>query len=108
VQNPSAAVLESARKRSGLSLREIARRARTSHATLSAYLRGTKTPSLETLMRIVESCGFAVEFSLQPRIRSANGLPRGEELEQVLRLATQFPARSARDPRFPVFPRRGT
>ena len=106
MQSPSVAVLEAARKRSGLSLREIARRAGTSHATLSAYLRGTKTPSLETLMRIVESCGLALELSLQPRIRSANGLPRGEELEQVLRLAGQFPARPARDPRFPVFPRR--
>jgi transcriptional regulator with XRE-family HTH domain len=102
----SIALLQAARTRSGLSLREIARRAGTSHATLSAYLRGSKTPSLETLARIVESCGLVVEFSLQPRIRDANGMSRGEELEQVLRLAGQFPASPARDPRFPVFPGR--
>jgi transcriptional regulator with XRE-family HTH domain len=107
LQNPSGALLEAARNRSGLSLREIARRAGTSHATLSAYLHGTKTPSLETLVRIVESCGLGVEFSLEVRIRSANGVPRGEELEQVLRLAGQFPASPERAPRFPVFPRRG-
>ena len=106
VQNTSSALLEAARTRSGLSLREIARRAGTSHATLSAYLHGTKTPSLETLVRIVESCGLAVDISLEPRIRSANGVPRGDELEQVLRLAAQFPARAARDPGFPVFPRK--
>lgn len=106
VQNTSSALLEAARTRSGLSLREIARRAGTSHATLSAYLHATKTPSLETLVRIVESCGLAVDISLEPRIRSANGVPRGDELEQVLRLAAQFPARAARDPGFPVFPRK--
>ncbi len=38
--------LERARLDAGLSLRELARRAGTSHVTLSAYEHGTKSPTL--------------------------------------------------------------
>jgi transcriptional regulator with XRE-family HTH domain len=98
-----ARLLESARQRAGLSLRETARRAGTSHATLKAYETGAKTPSVATLLRILDACGFAVDFELSPRIRWQDGIYRGDELEQVLRLAGQFPARVSRYMDYPRF-----
>ncbi len=85
-----------ARRAAGLSLRELARRAGTSHATLSTYECGAKSPTLLTFFRIIEACDFAVDMQFRPRIRGRGGQPRGEELVDVLRLAAQFPARPAR------------
>ncbi|NJN51770.1 MAG: helix-turn-helix transcriptional regulator [Gammaproteobacteria bacterium] len=98
-------LLERAKARSGLSLREIARRAGTSHATLIAYLKGRKMPAFATVMRILEACGLAGDVELSPRIRSRNGLDRGEELEAVLNLAAAFPARPRKALAFPKFGR---
>ena len=99
----AARVLVDARVRGGLSLREVARRAGTSHATLLAYERGRKTPSIVTFLRVLGACGFAVDFDLSPRIRWQDGIDRGEELLQVLKLASQFPARIPRHMNYPVF-----
>jgi transcriptional regulator with XRE-family HTH domain len=102
----SARTLGRARGAAGLSLRALARRAGTSHATLLAYERGAKTPSVATLVRILEACGFAVDVELSPRVRERDGLDRGDELEQVLRLAEQFPVRPPpRRLAYPAFPR---
>ena len=98
-----AETLRSARRAARISLRTLAERAGTSHATLSQYEHGHKTPSTVTFLRIVEACGFALDFELSPRVRWRDGLSRGEELEAVLRLAEQFPARHARDPKYPRF-----
>ncbi len=106
MQNTSRQLLSEALSRKGLSLREMARRAGTSHATISAYMSGRKSPSMDTLMRIVGACDFAVDFDLRPRVREANGLSRGEELEAVLRLADEFPANPVKDPNYPKFPAR--
>lgn len=95
--------LTSARQAAGLSLRELARRAGTSHATLLAYEKGQKMPSVATFLRIVEAANFAVDFDLSPRIRMMDGLDRGEELEQALELAAQFPARQSKHLELPRF-----
>lgn len=86
-------LLRSARLAAGLSLRELGARAGTSHATLSAYEQGNKVPSVATFLRVLQACEFAVDFTLTPRVRWRNGLPRGEELAQALELAEQFPSR---------------
>ncbi len=99
----AASLLADSRARAGLSLREAARRAGTSHATLLAYERGTKSPSIVTFLRVLDACGFAVDFDLSPRIRWQDGISRGEELAQVLKLAAQFPARVARHMDYPRF-----
>ena len=99
-----AALLADARAEAGLSLRQLAERAKTSHATLSAYEKGRKVPSVTIFMRILEACGNAVDVQLQPRIRDRDGIPRGQELESVLKLAAQFPAKAARHLQLPVFP----
>lgn len=89
----SAAVLRRARVAADLSLRELARRARTSHATLHAYEQGFKAPSVPTFLRILEAAGFAVDIEISRRVREADGIERGKELEAVLKLASQFPAK---------------
>ena len=65
----AAAQLQAARLRAGLSLRELAARAGTSHATLLAYEQGKKSPAITTFLRILEAAGFAVDIQLSKRIR---------------------------------------
>jgi len=101
-----ARTLRRAREAAGLSLRALAQRAGTSHSTLLAYEQGTKTPSVLTFLRILDACGFAVDFELSKRIRERDGIDRGRELEDVLELAAQFPARHAKTLRFPKIARR--
>ncbi len=98
-----AGALRRARTAAGLSLRELAARAGTSHSTLVAYEQGRKAPSVPTFLRILDACGFATDFQLSLRVRERDGLPRGRELEEVLNLAAQFPARHAKAMRYPKF-----
>ena len=94
-------VLRGVRARAALSLRQLAARGHTSHATLAAYEHGRVVPGGDTFDRLVRAAGFEVEPTL------VNALPdraqRGQELMDVLDLAEQFPARhhaSLRCPRF--------
>lgn len=100
-----AKTLSNTRRSAKMTLRELAHRAGTSHPTLSAYEQGLKVPSVVTFMRILEASGFAVDVHLTRRIREADGLERGEELEQTLRLADQFPAKHASKLQYPKFGR---
>jgi transcriptional regulator with XRE-family HTH domain len=56
-----------ARREARLSQRELARRAGTSQATISAYESGRKSPTLDTLARIVRSAGLDLRIHLEPR-----------------------------------------
>ena len=93
--------LRQARAAANLSLRELAARAHTSHATIAAYENGHKSPTVNTLWRILEAAGFGVDLVLSQRIREKNGLPRGEELRQALVLAAQFPVRHSAEIEYP-------
>ncbi len=93
-----------ARTRAGLSLRELARRSGTSHATIVAYEAGEKVPSVATLDRIVRRAGFSLEVELAP-LAAASPRDRGRELEDALELASQFPARHSASIEYPVFGR---
>ncbi len=99
--------LQEARHQAGLSLRQLAERAGTSHATLIAYEKGKKIPSTATYFRVLEACGNSVEIILHRRVRERDGIPRGEELSLVLELADQFPHRASRHLEFPSFPGEG-
>jgi transcriptional regulator with XRE-family HTH domain len=57
-------LLARVRRAAGLSQAELARRAGTSRPTLSAYEHGRKSPSLDTLERLLAAAGF--ELSAQP------------------------------------------
>ncbi len=99
-------VIRQARERSGLSLRELAVRAGTSHSALSAYERGHKIPTTATVERICHAAGFAVEVTL--RRLSPQHIDPGVALEAVLDLAEEFPTRYSRDPPVPIFARSST
>jgi len=91
-------VLRDARSRAGLTLRELAGRADTSHSTLAAYESGSKTPNVCTLDRVLRAAGFESDVSLADQ-----AITRGEELAAVLDLAAAFPAERARRLAYPVF-----
>ena len=97
-----ASTLRRARTAAGLSLRELALRAQTSHATLHAYEQAKKSPSVLTFLRILNAGGFAVDFELSRRIRRVDDIDRGDELEQALALASEFPAKHRKHMAFPV------
>ena len=98
-------LIRESRTRSGLTLRELAARAGTSHSTMSAYEHGSKIPSTATLDRIVRAAGFRLDATLRRRITQVGGLSRGDELAAVLELAAAFPARHAPTLDAPVFDR---
>lgn len=88
-------LLRVARRRAGLTLRALAERAGTSHATLAAYEAGHKVPRADTLICILEAAG--TELVPGP-LRRADRTPadrraKGDEFVQALRLAGQFPVR---------------
>lgn len=95
-------IILSARRRSGLTLRQLGERAATSHATISAYEHRRAQPSVETAKRLISAAGFVLESTLVPKV-SANDEERGAELVDSLELAAAFPARHASKLRYPRF-----
>ena len=96
------ALIRRARTAAGLSLRGLADRAGTSHATIAAYEAGRVHPSMETVRRIIGATGFRIVVELVPRVDEPS-LLRGDELIDVLELASQFPARHGQQLHFPRF-----
>jgi transcriptional regulator with XRE-family HTH domain len=96
----AASTIRMARRSARLTLRELADRAETSHATIAAYEAGTKTPRVDTLDRIVRAAGFGtdIEFERRP---DADRVRKGRELAAALDLASSFPARHAHRLRYP-------
>jgi transcriptional regulator with XRE-family HTH domain len=73
-----------ARRRQRLSQRELAQRAGTSQAAISAYEAGRRSPTIETLARIVRATGLDLRMALAERddhdewlARYEASLPRG-------------------------------
>ena len=99
----ASSILRRARLRSGLSLRELAARAETSHSALAAYEAARVTPNVDTFERVLSAAGFSASLSLTSRVASDEA--RGRELVEVLVLAEQFPARHRPALEFPVFGR---
>lgn len=73
-----AKIILDARRGSGLSQRELATRAGTSQATLSAYERGVKSPSLRVTQRILEAAGYQLGLVTHVRfeLRTGRGVHR--------------------------------
>jgi transcriptional regulator with XRE-family HTH domain len=90
-------VLKSARIHAGISQRELAQRAGTSQATVSAYEHGHKDPSVATLARLLAATG--VTLSVEPLERPVRSPSRaqlreaGKILSQVIDLAAALPTR---------------
>lgn len=99
-------ILRRARLGAGLSLRELATRAGTSHTTLLAYEQGTKVPRVDTRDRIIRAAGWVPAPLVARMTTTVHGECSGEELLQVLRLADAFPSRHDPQLAAPVFPAR--
>ena len=102
----AASTLRWARHQARLSLRVLAARAGTSHATLAAYEAGRAVPRVDTLDRILRAAGFATDIDMSRRADATDDERRakGDELAQALELAAMFPERHAARLRFPRFP----
>ncbi len=101
----AAALIRRVRTERGLSLRELATRAGTSHSTLVAYEAGRKVPSVATLDRIVRAAGYELDARLAPAVGGDDPGARGRELIEVLELAAMFPSRVSPTLDCPVFGR---
>jgi len=102
------AELRRARANAGLSQAELARRAGTSQATVSAYESGGKQPSIDTLARLLKVTGkrLAVEHGPPaPALPSpAQHRRTARRLLDVLALAEALPSRHQPKLRFPRLP----
>jgi transcriptional regulator with XRE-family HTH domain len=96
-------LIRTARHRAGLTIRDLAALSGTSHSAIAAYESGAKEPRVSTLDRVMRAAGYAIEPTLERRVGA--GSERGRELEAVLDLAAQFPARHAPRLTCPPFPR---
>jgi transcriptional regulator with XRE-family HTH domain len=101
----AASAIRAARQRAGLTQRDLATLAGTSQATVSAYERGRKQPSVATLSRLLAAAGsrLAVEPAERPVIEvSESQLAKAARgLIDVLELAEALPTRHERRLRFP-------
>lgn len=99
---PSSAIRQ-ARRDAGLTQTELAQRAGTSQATLSAYESGTKMPSIPTLERLLNACDR--RLAVAPALRTRAELARsGERLSAVLELAESLPFSRPGPLRYPRLP----
>jgi transcriptional regulator with XRE-family HTH domain len=98
------ATLREARRRAGLSQTDLAGRAGTSQATLSAYESGAKEPGISTLERLLAATGHRLQVqesgaTSQPPRRELER--RGRILAQVLSLAEALPGKRRAELRYP-------
>ena len=96
--------LRSLRSRAGLTTRELAARAGTSHATISAYEHGQKVPGSDTLDRIATAAGGVV--LVRPEGGGFSGSAHAREFLDALLLTEHLPARHRQTLSYPVFPGR--
>ncbi|HEV2999717.1 MAG TPA: helix-turn-helix transcriptional regulator [Solirubrobacteraceae bacterium] len=86
--------IRDARRRAGLTQADLARRARTSQATLSAYETGRKEPSISTLERVLAAAGAQLTVAPGP-------FDNGRTFADVLDLAEALPTRHSPSLRYP-------
>src|SRR3954453_21688765 len=100
-----ATTVRRARERAGLTQAELARRAGTSQATISAYEGGSKTPAVATLARLLAATGSRLTVEPVPAPAAEPSLAelsrRARTLLDVLELAETLPARHEPELRFP-------
>lgn len=97
-----ATLLASARRRAGLSQRELAARARTSAAAVCLYERGDRVPRVDTLERLLAATGSSLSLRARPA-PAIDVRARGADLVAVLGLADRLPQRHATNLEYPPF-----
>lgn len=84
-----------ARLRAGISKRELARRALTSPAAIVEYESGRRSPTVDTLARLIDACGMGYNITLYSTAARERRNMAGKRLSQVLALADALPHRAA-------------
>ena len=94
--------LRAARHRAGLSQAQLAGRAGTSQATISAYESRSKTPSVDTLERLLAATGSRLVVQAGSVVPSEHERARrGRTLLEVLAMAEALPTRHEAHLRYP-------
>lgn len=86
VKSEAAALLREARRRSGLSQRELAHRAGTAQSVVARIEAGLTDPGWNTLAALIRAAGQTVEVELRPR-----GTGRTHMLRDVNRILALTP-----------------
>lgn len=101
-------LLREARRKAGLTQRQLAARAGTSQAAVARYERARAMPDIETLHRLLEACGFELRLQVEQldgtrdrQIREAIARPPKARLESNRRM-TRLAARAAGGRRTPA------
>ena len=99
----AAELLAEARRRSGLSQAELARRAGMPRSVLNAYERGRREPGVDALVRVLHASGYGLR--LAPREQEVEDLYLGTVLSDAIGLAESLPTRRRGALSPPVFRR---
>ncbi|SRR5712691_748680 len=75
----AARMLSMARRRAGLSQRELGRRTGVAQPTISRIERGLMSPTVDTLEPLIEACGMELEIIERPGV----GVDRGQLWERL-------------------------
>lgn len=103
----SAALIREARRRAGLTQKQLAERIETTQSAVARWERGRVEPSFETLRRIAGACGLDLQLSLRDRDDSQRSLIEAnlqltpaERIDQLVRTVNFIEAgRAAMEPR---------
>jgi transcriptional regulator with XRE-family HTH domain len=99
----AATIISTSRRRAGITQRELARRAGTSAAAICLYESGQRQPRVDTLTRVVASCGGRLDVQLAPPSTTIDLAANARRLEAVLELAAHLPSRPSPQIDGPVF-----
>jgi transcriptional regulator with XRE-family HTH domain len=88
-----AAILRTARRRAGLTQRELARRAGVPQPTISRIEREVVSPSVDTITPLIEACGMELLVMDQP----GEGLDRSLIRQRLLMSPAERMARSVQE-----------
>jgi len=87
VQAVPGALLREARRRAGISQRELARRAGTAHSVVARIEAGTTSPTWNSLVRLLKAAGFALDAALAPAPVVASHML--DDVERILQLSPE-------------------
>ena len=87
VKPEPARLLRQARSHAGLTQRELARRAGTAQSVVARIEGGATSPSWETLSRLLEAAGFALDVTLRPLAPELSHML--DDVPRILRLTPE-------------------
>ena len=101
----AATVLREARRRAGLTQREMASRAGVRQPVVAAYESGRREPTIPMLRKLLRATGHDLDLGLRPAHRLADPERANARLQLALDLAEHLPRRPRRAAlRFPRLP----